>query len=215
MRRPGLFYAQTSQQPDKDRQVTASAVRAIQFSLFDEDFNLDEEQRAFVAEYLANGGDRIAAMLKIRPRLTRSGARDRSYAWLGAEPPTEKYPGNPEIRRYLSWKQAQIRLHEHLTETELVGKARRIYLHAVGDAPLRKTLVSRDGGMKDRDVYEPNLGAANTAVETLRKLGGFGRDLVPAQTAPVFTAKERAARLAALLDRGRRELPEEAMSRAS
>lgn len=47
-----------------------STVRAIQCALFDEDFNLDEERRGFVAACLATGGDRVAAVKAGRPQAT-------------------------------------------------------------------------------------------------------------------------------------------------
>jgi hypothetical protein len=164
------------------------AVRAVQLALFDEDFALDDEKREFAHRYVATKGDGIAAVLAIRPTITPESARRTADRWL--DPQGKK---NAELLRYISWCRAQARLRAELTEVELIAATRRILAHALGDEPIAKTLVFKDGGVKDSYVREPSLSAANTAVEELRKLGGFGRDLDPMQVTATATATASAS----------------------
>jgi hypothetical protein len=153
----------------------SSIVRNLQLALFEEDFAVSPGDRRFIDEWLVNGGNQTAAMQAARPDLKRNSAKVRAVRKLNAED-----PGNAELMRYRDWKQAQLVLLSQLTEDELVEKARRIYLHGVGDLPMLKSLVSRSEGgtvtVDEVEVREPSLSAANTAVELLRKLGGFGKD---------------------------------------
>jgi hypothetical protein len=148
--------------------LSSKTVRNIQLALFDEDFDLDPEQRAFIDELIANGGNRRGAMLAARPALSPK----------SADVIAKRQLAKPEVQRYLLWRQAQCVLRSQLTEDELVEKSRRVYLAAMGELPLRKTIVQRgeDGTLtaEDVDIRDPSLTAANTAIETLRKLGGFG-----------------------------------------
>ena len=153
----------------------SSIVRHLQLALFEEDFDVSPADRRFVDAWLLNGGNATLAMQAARPDLKRDSAKRRAIRKLNPED-----PANSELRRYRDWKQAQLVMRSQLTEDELVEKARRIYLHGVGDLPMRKSLVFRsEGGTVTVDevkVREPSLSAANTAVELLRKLGGFGKD---------------------------------------
>jgi hypothetical protein len=186
-------------------------VRAVQLSLFDEDFAIDEEMREFAHLYIANGFDGTAAMMHIRPHLSRDAAVTAVHRWLGTRRPSKsgvrKGKGHPELLRYISWRQAQVALRAELTEDELVAMSRRVYMHAVGDVPVTKTVYRQDGPPSDHLVCEPNLAAANTAVENLRKIGGFGKEgeQVGAGGTPLFTPTERALRVAALLQAAKRD----------
>ena len=153
----------------------SSIVRHIQLALFEEDFSVSPADRRFVDAWLANGGNATQAMQAARPDLKKESAKRRAIRKLRADD-----PANAELLRYRDWKQAQLVMRSQLTEDELIEKARRIYLHGVGDLPMRKSMVARSEGgtitVEDIEVREPSLTAANTAVETLRKLGGFGKD---------------------------------------
>ena len=153
-------------------QLPTPRVRAVQLALFDEDFDLDDEQRAFANQFVVSGGDGTQAMAATRPSLTTDSARRTAARWLD---PTNKK--NAELLRYIAWCRAQARLRAELTEVELIAATRRILAHAMGDEPLAKTIVFKDGGTKDKFVREPSLTAANAAVELLRKIGGIGKDL--------------------------------------
>lgn len=151
----------------------SNIARQYQYALFDEDFDVSPGDRAFVDAYLANGGNGTDAMRTARPHLTPRSAKSGASRKLA-----EANDPKSELHRYLLWKQAKLVMESNLTAGELIGKTRRVYLHAVGDLPLRKSLVTRDeeGGVSiaDIEIREPSLSAANTAIETLRKIGGFG-----------------------------------------
>lgn len=164
-------------------EITTSSVRAVQLALFDEDFNLGPELRTFAHVYLENGYDATAAVLAVRPHLGRDSAVTLANRWLGTRQPTKgsgkgkgKSEGNAELLRYISWMQARATLRAELTEAELIEKSRRVFLHAVGDLAVPKTIFQRDRLPYDAWVREPNLSAANQSIENLRKLGGFGQD---------------------------------------
>lgn len=194
-----------------------SRLSAIQFTLDLHGFDLSEEKMAFAEEFLVNGGDGGAAMQKIRPHLNKNSAKVRAHDWLGKRRNDGKpgREGDPELLRYIDARRMQVRRRAQITEDELAEKFRRVYEHSVGDAPLRKTLLEptfteegkRDGvEVSERLVYEPNLPSANAATEGLRRLAGFGKDLLGGgQDGPVLSQAERAARLASLMERMRRD----------
>ena len=136
---------------------------------------MSEGDRAFVDAYLANGGVIGEAMRTIKPHLTV-----RSAAVSGSRKLAQANTSGTELNRYLLWRQASLAMESNLTAGELIAKSRRVYMHAVGDLPMRKSLVSRsesgDVAVDEVEVREPSLTAANTAIETLRKIGGFGKD---------------------------------------
>lgn len=178
---------------------TIEQLQPVQQVLFEESFGLEAWQIQFVHTYIENGGDGPAAYLAAKPGVKRSTAKSESCRMLAK---------NDEVKRYLRRRLAEVSWRQQLTEDELVAKSRRVYDHAVGDQPVAKSLVSKEGKIQDVQVREPNLTAANTAVETLRKLGGFGdRDdgLAGDAERARLSGTERAARVAALLERGRRE----------
>lgn len=195
-------------------------MEAIQLSLLDGAFNLSPEKMAFAEEYVRNGGDGGAAMLSVRPHLTKGSAQVRAHEWLGKrrqDGKPAKHAGDPELLRYIDALTLRVRLQAAITHEELAQNYRRNYLYSVGAARLRKSIVRRsvdeESGeetlaVEDVEVFETNLSAANTAVEGLRKLGGFGKDLTPGAPggeAPPLSRTERAARVAALLEKARRE----------
>lgn len=193
-------------------QLAPTRIRAVQLALFDEDFALDAEKRAFAHEFLRNGQDGTAAVMAVRPHLSREAAAVAANRWLGTRRPGKggaKADGDPEIRRYLEWMQARAALRAEITLEELAEKSRRVYHHAIGDLPVRRSVFPKDGGRPSLlEVVEPNLPAANTAIETLRKLGGIGKDLTPAgqqEAVATMSQTERAAKLAALLERAKSE----------
>ncbi len=162
----------------------SQVIRAVQHALFDEDFNLSVDEMAFAHAYLSNGGNGSAAMAEVFPHLPPASAKVKSSRWLGTP---RKGPVNPELVRYIEWRKAKIAFRAKLTEDELVEKARRVYLHGVGDMAVRKTrflhakkedeAAGEDDGesnVVETPVFEPNLSAANAAIELLRKIGGFG-----------------------------------------
>lgn len=156
-----------------------------QYAIPLDDYALDEELMRVAHAYIARIGEhgddmraRIEAVLSVREHLAPERARRQAYRWFGANPPTRKTPGLAELWRYIRDKQAVLREREALTEAEIVAKARRVFDHGVGDRPLTKSQVVRseegDFEVVDLEVREPSLSAANTALELLRKVGGFG-----------------------------------------
>lgn len=177
-----------------DRQT--SVLRSLQLALFDEDFCLDQQDRTFVHVFLRNGGNATVAAKEANPALTEKSAKQTGHRMrkrLFPKPGDEK-PADEELRRYFRWKQAHLLMREGVTEGEVVANARRTIKHGLGDWPIRKTLTDatyddrgkKDGQyVRDAEVYEPNLAAANAANELLRKIGGFGKDTDDAITVPV------------------------------
>lgn len=157
--------------------VVLTELLPLQASLFAEEFALEQWEMDFAHEYLRNGESALSAYLVVKPHVTANTAKSESCRLLKRD----------EVKRYLAWRRTQMALRAQLTEDELIAGARRVYLHGVGDLPMRKTLVSRYLGTKEVEVRDPNLGAANTAIETLRKLGGFGKDLSAPSGAVVFS----------------------------
>ena len=143
-------------------------LRHVQLALFEEDFDLADYERAFAEELLVNGGKKQEAMQVARPDLRPASAGVVANRALK----------RPEVLRYLDWRRSQLVLRARLTEDELIEKARRVYLAAMGELPVRKSLVQRseEGAVQveDLEIRDPSLSAANTAIETLRKIGGFG-----------------------------------------
>lgn len=172
----------------------STTLRQIQLALFEEDFDLAEWERVFADEWLVNGNKPQAAMLVARPSLKPDSARVMGIRALK----------KPEVERYLDWKRAQLVMRSGLTEGELVEKARRVFLHGVGDLPLRKSNVVRlDDGtalVEDLEVRDPSLPAANAALELLRKIGGFGVERTETRFSGVvgvanLSAEQREARV--------------------
>lgn len=151
-----------------DVSYQSQTLRHVQLALFEEDFALSEAERAFAEEMLVNGEKRMEAARVARPQLKQGSACVQANRWMR----------NPEVLRYMDWRRSQLVLRARLTEDELVEKARRVYLAAMGDLPVRKSLVQRseegDVQVEDLEIRDPSLSAANTAIETLRKIGGFG-----------------------------------------
>jgi hypothetical protein len=149
------------------------------------DYNLSEELKRAAHAYLVGLGEhgdemraRIDAVMLVRPHLSPEGARQATYRWFGANPPTERRPGMTEFWRFIHDKQQLLRESEGLTEGEIIAKARRVFDHGVGDRPLMKSQVVRseegEFSVVDLELRDPSLSAANTALELLRKVGGFG-----------------------------------------
>lgn len=156
-----------------------------QRTIFYGSFNLDDELKrcahAYLAALGAHGNDakaRMQAVKAVRPHLKPGPCRQQVYRWFGANPPTEANPGNPEFLRFIAEKQLDLREREELSESEIVRNTRRVFAHAVGDLPIQRSQVSRDEdgewSVVDLAVREPSLPAANTALELMRKIGGFG-----------------------------------------
>lgn len=178
---------------DTEGERQSQVVKYLQYALFDEDFGCAPRDRAFVDAYIANGGNAADAARVAQPELKKGSARvvgSRQAKRLEADKPGEERPQDDEIRRYYRWKQAHLVMRSRLTEDEVVANARRVYLHGVGEMPMRKTVMPKvldeEGDEQTGTafvtlVHEPNLGAANAANELLRKIGGFGKD-DPAET---------------------------------
>lgn len=149
-----------------------SRLQAVQLALLDEDFNLDDVQRAFVQEYLVNGENGTAAAQKAKPRLKRESAEKQARRWLK----------DREVARYLDKRCAEAALRAELLEDEVIENARVSHAAAMGLIKLRKSVLRKTEGedglprtvVDHVEVYEANLTAANSANEMLRKIGGFG-----------------------------------------
>lgn len=159
-----------------------SRLEAVQLALFDKDFNISDRDMRFVDQLLANGEKKAEAMRTVRPNLSMHSAGVRAAEALR----------KPEVLRYLDWRRAQMVLRAELTQDEVIAKARRVYHAGMGDFAVPYTPPKAKDGEYIM-ARMPNLSAANTAVETLRKVGQFGGDTVDMRVAAAVARVESLA----------------------
>jgi hypothetical protein len=153
--------------PNLDADAKHGNIRARQLCLFDDPGCTDEE-RTFADEYLVNGFDRTAAVYKARPKVaSRNAAKVQAHKWLKTD----------RVRAYIEQRRIELALAARLEQEEVIELHRAVALAGLGRLKLRKTVVGKDGKPTGEvELYEPNLGAVNTAAAGLAKFLGVDDD---------------------------------------
>lgn len=141
-------------------------VEEIQPSLFD-DCGESDEERAFADAYITAGFSVADAYIAIKGREVKRGtARKVGRDWLQRN----------TVRCYLRQRLGALAEEKQLEQSEVIGIARRVAAAGLGEIPLRKTLIGKDGVIGERFIYEPSLSAVNGAASVLAKFLGVAGD---------------------------------------
>lgn len=155
--------------PIHEMRVLAERIEERQLCLFD-DPGLTDGERAFADEWIANGRNATAAYLAVCKRGAdgKPGVKPETAAKTGCE-----WLKRDRVRAYIRQRFGALADSARLTQEELIETSRKIVLAGTGEMPVRRTIVTKDGGDRTLMMFEPNLGAANQAVNFLGRVLGI------------------------------------------
>lgn len=173
----------------------SGVIEPVQMSLLD-DPGLSDDERIFADAYIATGFNAGEAYQSLGRKASDKSASQIGKRWLQRD----------SIRQYLRQRLGALAEQAELTQAEVVQGAREVFAIGTGKIPVRKTLVGKEGGARTLHVFDPNLGAANGALGILAKVVGIGDGDggLGAGSGESLSPTERAARVAALIERRRR-----------
>jgi hypothetical protein len=139
-------------------------VLARQLCLFD-DLGLTDAEMAFGDAYILTRSPADAYIAANGPSTKRPTARKMGAEWLRK---------NDRLRAYIEQRRTELALEAGLTQEEVIAYLRTVVLIGLGRVKIRKSLTDKSGApIRDAEVYEPSLSAANSAAMGLAKFLGI------------------------------------------
>jgi hypothetical protein len=152
---------------DLDATARTGTIMPRQLGLLD-DPGVTDEERAFADAYLANGFRTGAAYVaakklgRLAAEIKPGTARKMGGEWLRKD----------RVRAYLQQRIGKLADDAELDQAEVIRIARRVAAAGLGELPVRRTLIGKEGVIGDRMVFEPNLSATTGAATLLAKFLG-------------------------------------------
>jgi hypothetical protein len=149
----------------KNPMSKSGVIEPRQLSLLD-DPGVSDDERRFADEYIARGFHAGDAYQALGRKANEASASKIARRWLERD----------SVRAYLQQRLGALASRAELDQDEVVQNARRITAIGLGDLPVRRTLIGKEGVIGDRMIFDPNLSAANVANGLLAKVIGLGDD---------------------------------------